>query len=129
MGNEKYIKVNSKINDQIKKSFYNWIMNHPQVVQSPIFNYCLKVNIDGHTRLNIVPKLSLQFLMLLFHIILVSEPKYGGLKEAIDADNNINISDSTLCSLLPLQLENVQHDTRSCVVVNVVNLPKVYIPQ
>ena len=25
-------KVNSKINDQIKKSLYNWIMHHPQVV-------------------------------------------------------------------------------------------------
>ena len=26
-------KVNSKINDLIKKSLYNWIMHHPQVVQ------------------------------------------------------------------------------------------------
>ena len=42
-------KENSKINDQIKKSLYNWIICHPQVVQSPIFNYCLKVNIDGKT--------------------------------------------------------------------------------
>ena len=41
--------VNSKINEQIKKYLYNWIMHHPQVVQSPIFNDCLKVNIDGHT--------------------------------------------------------------------------------
>ena len=42
-------KGNSKINNQIKKYLYNWIMHHPQVVQSPIFNYCLKLNIDGHT--------------------------------------------------------------------------------
>ena len=26
-------KGNSKINDQIKKYMYDWIMNHPQVVQ------------------------------------------------------------------------------------------------
>ena len=26
-------KGNSKIDEQIKKSFYNWIMHHPQVVQ------------------------------------------------------------------------------------------------
>ena len=26
-------KGNAKINDQIKKSLYNWIMYHPQVVQ------------------------------------------------------------------------------------------------
>ena len=29
-------KVNSRINYHIKKYLYNWIMRHPQVVQSPI---------------------------------------------------------------------------------------------
>ena len=48
-------KVNLKINDQIKKSLYSWIMYHPQVVKSPIFNDCLKVNIDGHTVPKMVP--------------------------------------------------------------------------
>ena len=32
-------------------------MRHPQVVQSPIFNDYLKVNIDGPTRLQNYPKL------------------------------------------------------------------------
>ena len=52
-------KVNSRINDQIKKSLYNWIMNHPPVLQSPILNYCLKLNIDSHTEPKLVPKLLL----------------------------------------------------------------------
>ena len=52
--------VNSKINYQIKKYLYNWIMHHPQVVQSPIVNYCMKVNIDGHTKPQLVPKLLMQ---------------------------------------------------------------------
>ena len=51
----------------------------------------------------------------------------GGLKEARDVDNNIIISDSTLRSLLPPQFSKFQQDTRSCVFVNVVYLPKVYI--
>ena len=51
-------KGNSKIKDQIKKSLDNWIMHHPQVVQSPIFNDCIKVNIYGHTGPQIVPKQS-----------------------------------------------------------------------
>ena len=42
-------KSNSKINVQIKKSLYNWIMKHPQFVQTPIVNVFLKVKIDGHT--------------------------------------------------------------------------------
>ena len=50
MGKEKKWKGNSKINNQINNSLYNWIVRHPQVVQSPIFNDCLKVKIDGHTR-------------------------------------------------------------------------------
>ena len=48
-------KVNSKIDEQIKKSLYNWIMHPPQVVQSPIFNDCLEVKIDGRTEPQLVP--------------------------------------------------------------------------
>ena len=40
-------KVNSNIDEQIKKSLYKWIMHHPHVVQSPIVDDCLKVKIDG----------------------------------------------------------------------------------
>ena len=43
-------KGNSKIDEQIKKSLYNWIMNHPQDVPSPIANDCLKVKVYGHTK-------------------------------------------------------------------------------
>ena len=78
-------------------------MYHPQVVQSPIFNYCIKVNIDGHTGPQIVPKLLLRVSVGEIHNRLVSYPVDGELKEAIDADNNISISDSTLRSLLPPQ--------------------------
>ena len=53
-------KRNSKIDEQIKKSLYNWIMNHPQVAKSPIINDCLKLKMDGHTEPQLVPKLLLQ---------------------------------------------------------------------
>ena len=42
-------KERSKINEEIRKSLFNWIIHHPQVVQSPISNDCLKVKIDGYT--------------------------------------------------------------------------------
>ena len=41
-----------------------------------------------------------------FHNNLVSATKYGGLKKARDEDDNIIISDYTLCSLLPPQFKN-----------------------
>ena len=78
-------------------------MHHPQVVQSPIFNDCTKVNIDGHTRPKIVTIVLLQISVRELHNILVSDPEDGGPKEARDIENNIIISDSTLCSLLPPQ--------------------------
>ena len=75
-------------------------MHHPQVVQSPIFNDCMKVKIDGHTEPQLVPKLLLQVSVRELHNNLVSDTDNGGIKEAIDEDDNIIISDSTLCSLL-----------------------------
>ena len=51
----------------------------------------------------IFPKLLVQVSVREIHNRLVSDPVNGGLKEAIDADNNIIISDSTSCSILPPQ--------------------------
>ena len=58
---------------------------------------------------------------------LVSYPNDGGLKYARDEDDNIIISDSTLRSLLPPQFKKNLRNTRSCVVVNVAFLIKLYI--
>ena len=116
------------IKDHMNKALYSSIINHPQVVQSPIANYCLKMNIDGPTIPQIVPKLLLQVSVRELHNILASDPEDGVLKKARDAENNIFISDSTLSSIFLPQLKKCQHDTRSCVAVNLVYLPKVYIP-
>ena len=78
-------------------------MHYPQVVQSPILNNFLKVDIDGHTEPQPVPELLLQVSIQELHNRLVSEPTDGGLKEEIYVENNIIISDSTLRSLLPPQ--------------------------
>ena len=82
-------------------------MHHPQVVQSPIVNDCLKLNIDGHTEPQLVPKLLLQVSVRELHNNLVISTIYGGIKEARDEDDNIIISDSTLRSLLPPKLKNI----------------------
>ena len=42
-------KGHSKITEQIKRNLYTWITRHPQVVQSPISNYCLKVVLYDQT--------------------------------------------------------------------------------
>ena len=110
----------------LKKCLYNWIINHPQVVQSPVFKNVLIMNIDGHTRAQTVPKLLRRVSVRELHNIFVSDPVNGELKETRDVENNIIISDYTLSSLLPPQKKS-QHNTGSCVVVNVVYLKKLCI--
>ena len=58
--NKTKLKGHSKINDHIKRNFYTWITRHPQVFQSPISNYCLKVMLYYQSEPQLVPKLLLQ---------------------------------------------------------------------
>ena len=121
-------KLNSKIDEQIKRSLYNWIMHHPQVVQSPIVNNCLKVKIDCPTEPQLVPKLLLQVSIRELHNSLVSDTDNGGLKEARDAENNIIISDSALRSLLPPPFQKmssiykVMCGCKCCISAKIINL-------
>ena len=73
----------------------------------PIENDCIKLSIDGQAE----PQLFNNFLL---HVsiseipnIMVSTPEEFGLKEAIDADNNNFISDSTSHKLSPPQLRKM----------------------
>ena len=100
-------KGNSKINEQIKRNLYTWITSHPQVVQPPISNDCLKVMLDYQTEPQLVPKLLLQVYIRELHNILVSDTNDGGIKDARDEDDNIILSDSTLRSLLTPQLRQI----------------------
>ena len=52
-------------------------MHHPQVVQSPIENDCLKVKIDGYTEPQPVPKFLLQMSVRVIHNNIVSDTENG----------------------------------------------------
>ena len=72
-------------------------MHHSQVLKFPIVNDCLKVKIDGHTELQLVPKMLLHVSVREINNNLVSDADNGGLKESRYEDDNIIVSDSTLC--------------------------------
>ena len=61
------------------------------------------------------------------HNNLVSDPNDGGLKDARDEDSKIIISDSTFFHSCHINSKKCMHVTRSCVVVNVAFLLKLYI--
>ena len=65
------------------------------------------MNIDGHTRPKMVPKLLLQVSIQELHNSLVSESEYSGLKEARNAYNNIIINNSTLRLLFKPQIKEM----------------------
>ena len=107
MDQGKKIKGHSKINEHIKLNLYVWITRHPHVVQSPISNDFLKVMFDDQTEPQLVPIFLPQVSIIELHNILVSDPNYGGIKDARYEDDNNNISDSTLCLLFPPQLKQM----------------------
>ena len=80
---------------------------HPQVVQSPISNDCLKVILDDQTEPQLVPKLLHQVYVRELNNSLVSDTNDGGLIDARDEDGKIIIGDSTLRSLFPPQLKQM----------------------
>ena len=86
---------------------YTWITRHSQVVQSPISNYCLKVRLDDQKEPQLVPKFLSQVSVRELYNRLVRDPNVGGLKDSMDEDGKIFISDSTLRSLLPPQLKQM----------------------
>ena len=82
---------------------HTWITRHPQVVQSPISNYFLKVMFDDKTEPRLVPKLLPKVSVRELRNSCVSYPNYGGLKDAKNKYDNIIISDYKFRSLLPPQ--------------------------
>ena len=70
----------TKINSQVKKYLYNCIIQHPQVMQSPIANDCLKVYIYRHSEPQLVPIFLRQLSVRELNNIMVITPEEGGLK-------------------------------------------------
>ena len=102
-------------------------MHHPKIVQSKIVNNCLGVKIDGPTEPQMVPILLFHVSVIEPHKNIVNKKIYGGPKETINEDDNVIISDSTLCSIFLPQFKKMHQYTRLCVVANAAYLPKLYI--
>ena len=76
-------------------------------MQYPISNDWLKVSSDGHSETQLLPKLLLQVYVQELHDIMVSPPEECVIKEAKDAENNINLSDYMLRIIMIPQPNNM----------------------
>ena len=73
-------KKHSKTKKQIQSKIYTWITRHPQVLQSPIYNDCLKAIFDYQTEPQLVPKLLLHVSVRELCNSLVSDPNDDSIK-------------------------------------------------
>jgi hypothetical protein len=95
----------TKITPEIREKLNQWILGHPQVIQSPITNDTLLLP-DRETGVVMrVPKLLIEISIRELHNDLIESPESGGLAEARDAEGRVIISDSVLRCLLPPQLQ------------------------
>ena len=76
-------------------------------MQSTIDNVCLKVYIYGHSEPQFVSKMLLQVSVRQLNNSMAIPLEEGGLNDARYSDNNIIISDSTLLSIFPPQINNI----------------------
>ena len=72
----------TKINKCVKRALYNWIIQYPQFVQSPIANCCLKLSIDDQAEPQLVPKLLLKVSVIELHNSMMSTIEEEGTNEA-----------------------------------------------
>ena len=70
----------STINQQIKSILYNWILQHPQFVESPIANNSIKLSIDDQVETQVVPRLLLKVYFREVHNTMLHPIEEGGLK-------------------------------------------------
>ena len=72
-----------------------------------MLNDCLTGISDDQTELQMFPKHLLRVSVRKLNTILIGDTNYGGIQEAMDEENNIIISGSTLRTLLPTQLKEM----------------------
>ena len=70
----------TKIIAYIKQALYSSVLHHPQAVQSPISNDCLKVSIYGQSETYILPKLLFKLSVGELHNSMVSPTEEGVTK-------------------------------------------------
>ena len=98
-----------KNNQRLKKARYNWILQHSEVVVSPIENYCLKLSINCQVEPQLFTKFSFQISVRELHNITLIPPEEGGLKEERYSYTNTIISASNLRNNLQPQLKNMTY--------------------
>jgi hypothetical protein len=97
----------AKVSPEIRVKLLEWLLGHPNVVESPIAGETIWVrNLETGEREQ-VAKLLLQITIRELHNDMLLSPEKGGFKEAKDEVGNVLISDTALRALLPEQVRRM----------------------
>jgi len=98
----------SKITAEIKAALWKWILEHPDVVESPIANDTIKVidPVNGKKD-KVVAKQLRMICVCQLHNDLLRPVEEGGFEYAYDEDGKVLISDTMLRALLPPEMREM----------------------
>jgi hypothetical protein len=92
----------------VRAAVCEWIINHENVVHSPISSDTLLVKLSGFNAKQRIGKLSLEIPVRDFHNHVVSRVEEGGLPQARNQDGRIIISDTALRQIIKSGIPQLQ---------------------
>ena len=99
----------SKVSPALREKLYDWILKHPEIINSPISNDTILIRNPTNANEKIrVGKLLRNISIRELHNDLMAEPPLG-LKEALDQKGNCLISDTSLNSLMPPNVKKMSN--------------------
>ena len=102
----------SKVSRALREKLYDWILKHPEIINSPISNDTILIRNPTNANEKIrVGKLLHNISIQELHNDLMAEPPLG-LKEALDQKGNCLISDTSLNSLMSPNVKKCQTSTK-----------------
>ena len=97
----------SKIPSELRSSLKDWITNHPDVVNSPLYRDMLWWKKEDGTKEKI-PKLLITIPIRQLHNDMIEPPENGGLEGVRNEKGEVIISDTALRDNLPFNLRPIQ---------------------
>ena len=95
-----------RVTKEVIKAVQEWVLKHPEVVQSPLVNDTLLVPDEDGVKQR-VPKHLLRISVWELHNDLMNRDERVGCPAAYDADGNLIISDTTLRNIMPKNVKRI----------------------
>ena len=105
-------KGHTKITPHVINSVREWVKSHDHVKKSSSSKDSIKVTVDGSREKVVMPKYYLQIPIRKLHAHMIKPQEEGGLKEVIDDNGKVIVSESSLRKILPRNIKPMSKQKR-----------------